>query len=161
MSERTPAAGALADHAAFEADGGGFSVATTAFEARVSVRDTDERAAYHVGMRVPSIDSAVAGETVAPVVQEGWLETFELRLEDVGGVTSLAVSAPSVSLDRAAGEVVVEAVVPADPPHVAADDAKAVVDYVEGTYAEGIIPGYTYREPVSGLIERARSAGER
>ena len=110
---------------------------------------------------MPTIDSAVAGETVAPVVQEGWLETFELRVADVGGVTRLEPTEPDVSIDAATEVVVVETSLPADRPAVAADDAKAVVDFVEGTFVEGIIPGYTYREPVSGLIERARSAGER
>jgi len=160
MTEREAADRALSGHAAFEADGEEFAVTATTFEARVAVEGTTAGPVYAVTVRVPTIDSVVAGETVAPVVQEGWLETFELRVADVGGVTRLEPTAPEVSTDAAAEEVVVETSIPADRPNVAADDAKAVVDFVEGTFVEGIIPGYTYREPVSGLIERARSAGE-
>ncbi len=40
-------------------------------------------------------------------------------------------------------------------PDHGAEDAAALVGYVEGTYVEGLIPGYTYREPASGLLETA------
>jgi hypothetical protein len=36
------------------------------------------------------------------------------------------------------------------------DDAAAFINYVEGTYVQGIIPGYDYREPVARLLDRAR-----
>jgi ATP phosphoribosyltransferase len=42
----------------------------------------------------------------------------------------------------------------------AADIAKAFVEYVEGTYVEGVIPGYEYADPVAGLRQRARQTGE-
>lgn len=38
------------------------------------------------------------------------------------------------------------------------DDAGAVIDYVEGTFVEGIIPGYDYGEPVTSLIQNAKDA---
>jgi len=31
-----------------------------------------------------------------------------------------------------------------------------VIDYVEGTYVQGVIPGYEYGEPVAGLLDRAQ-----
>ena len=40
----------------------------------------------------------------------------------------------------------------------AAADAVATVEYVEGTYVEGIIPGYEYTEPVTVLVQRAADA---
>lgn len=166
MADRERVASELAANDAFEREDGRYVVTTTAFDAAVRLgRDGDGAGGtpdvrLSVTVRVPTIDSVVAGETVAPVVRDGWFETFERRLEDVGGVTRGDVDLPTARHDEAAGEVVVETSLPADRPG-AAEDAKAVVDYVEGTFVEGIIPGYTYREPAAGLVERARSAGER
>jgi hypothetical protein len=39
----------------------------------------------------------------------------------------------------------------------AADVAKAFVEYVEGTYVEGVIPGYEYVGPVAELLNSASS----
>jgi len=159
MTDPERVARAFATHGAFERDDEGFDVRTTALDATVQVDESDRRVV--VTVRVPTIDAVVAGETVAPVVQEGWFETFERRLEDVGGVTVLDPGEPRVSLDEREAQVVVKTSLPAERASVVVEDAKAVVDYVEGTFAEGIIPGYTYREPAAGLVERARSAGER
>ena len=46
-----------------------------------------------------------------------------------------------------------------DDPGRAADIAKTLVEYVEGTYVEGVIPGYEYESPVADLLDRA-SQGE-
>ena len=151
---------ALGRHGAFEREGETFVTSTTAADARVRAEDTGSGARYRVTVRVPTIDAVVAGETVAPVVQEGWFETFERRLEDVGGATRVDPETPTAELDDAVGEVVVETAVEADRPASAADDVKAIVDYVEGTFVEGLIPGYTYREPASSLLDRARSSGQ-
>lgn len=152
---------ALDDHGAFERDDDGFTASTAAVDARVRPETDGTGVVYRVTVRVPTIDAVVAGETVAPVVREGWFETFERRLEDVGGVTRDEPATPTVALDESGDEVVVETAVAADPPGGAAGDVKAIVDYVEGTFVEGLIPGYTYREPAAGLLERARIAGER
>jgi len=151
----------LEEHGAFEREGDGFSTTSAAVDARVRAEADGADVVYRVTVRVPTIDAVVAGETVAPVVREGWYETFERRLEDVGGVTRDEPTAPTVELDESADEVVVETEIEAGHPELAAGDIKAIVDYVEGTFVEGLIPGYTYREPAAGLLERARSAGER
>lgn len=151
---------AIEDHGAFEREDEAFTTSTTAAEARVRLDETDSGVVYRVTVRVPTIDAVVAGETVAPVIQEGWFETFERRLEDVGGATVVDPAPPAAELDESAGEVVVRTTVEPDRPGEAADDVKAVVDYVEGTFVEGLIPGYTYREPAAGLLERARSSGQ-
>lgn len=165
MTESARLAAALDGHGAFERDDDRFVVTTTVFDAVVRIEepsgDEADDVAVTVTVQVPTIDAVVAGETVAEVVQEGWFETFERRLEDVDGVTQVDPDPPAVRLDASNDAVVVETTLRIRRPAVAADDAKAVVDYVEGTYVEGIIPGYTYREPAAGLIERARSAGER
>ena len=44
-------------------------------------------------------------------------------------------------------------------PDRAAGIAKTFVEYVEGTYVEGVVPGYEYQSPVADLLERA-SQGE-
>ena len=46
-----------------------------------------------------------------------------------------------------------------DDPSRAADIAKTLIEYVEGTYVEGVIPGYEYESPVADLLDRA-SQGE-
>lgn len=161
MTEDERAVDALAAHPAFEREDGGFVTSTTATEARATAEETDEGTRVALTIRVPTIDAVVAGETVAPVVREGWLETFERRLEDLGGVARGEVANPTVTVDAETDEVVVETTVESADPHVAAEDAKAVVDSVEGTFVQGLIPGYDYRAPASELLERARSAGER
>ena len=152
------AEGALESHGAFERAGDGFGVTTTPFDASVTVRgDT-----YRVTVRVPILDAVVEGEDVAPVVADGWFETFERRIDAVGGTTRTEPEPPIVDLDPDAGEVVVQFRFETSRPAIGADDAKALVDFVEGTYLLGVIPGYEYREPVAGLLQRAeaRSEGE-
>jgi len=39
------------------------------------------------------------------------------------------------------------------------DDAGALIDFVEGTYVQGVIPGYEYTAPVSDLLSAARQQG--
>ena len=160
-TDRERAERALERHGAFEREGEAFTTTTSAVDARVRVEAVGAGVVFRITARVPTIDAVVAGETVATVVQEGWFETFERRLEDVGGATRADPAAPTATLDEGAEEVVVEAAIEPRRPEGGADDAKAIVDYVEGTFVEGLIPGYTYREPAAGLLERARSAGER
>jgi len=149
---------AFAGHEAYEsADGRTFAVTTTPFEAVVAV-GVDDGVDAAVTVWVPTL-SAAADDHVADVVEEGWLDTFERRMEDAEQALSRGRAvAPTVSVDG--DEVVVEATVEAGAPRPAADDARAFVEYVEGTYMEGVVPGYEYGEPVAGLRRRARQAGE-
>jgi len=151
----------LAEHGAFEDREEGYAVTTTAFDATVQASPAGDAVAYRVAVTVPTLDAAVAGETVAPVVREGWFETFERRIEHPGGATRVDPGTPLVALDLDAGEVRVEITFETSNPARGTEDAKALVDFVEGTYLQGIVPGYDYREPVAGLIERAedRSKG--
>ena len=102
---------------------------------------------------VPTLNATVEGETVAPVVEDGWFETFERRLEDAGNVTDGDVSDPVVTRQ---GETVRVETRIREEPQRAADEAVAVANYVEGTWIEGIIPGYEYDERVSAIRDRAR-----
>ncbi|MFB6296589.1 MAG: DUF5813 family protein [Halobacteriales archaeon] len=145
----------LSDHGAFEERDGGYVVTTTPFEATVNLGDAGSEVSYRIVMVMPTLDAAVEGEEVAPVVQEGWFETFERRVTHVDGVTRVDPDTPLVSLDVEAEEVRVELAFRTSLPDRGAEDAKALIDFVEGTYVQGIVPGYDYGEPVSELVERA------
>jgi hypothetical protein len=64
-------------------------------------------------------------------------------------------------VDLTAGAVIVEFAFTDIDERRGVDDAAAIINYVEGTYVQGIIPGYDYVDPVAGLVDRARQAGER
>lgn len=152
---------AFRDHASFEqVDERTFESVATAFEGRVSVAPADDgHIEYAVQIRVPMLDAVVDGD-VAPVVEDGWYETFALRVEDIGGVTRVDRDLePTVYRDG--DEAVVEVTLVDIDERRGVDDAGAVIDYVEGTYVQGIIPGYDYTDPATGLIDHAReTAGD-
>ncbi len=136
-------------------DDGGYTVTTTAFDGRIEI-DTDENAvALAVTATVPMLDAAT-DDAVAPVVEEGWFETFELRVADVDG--AIRGDDAEVSVRQVGDEAVVTAELRDLDATRAVADAVAVVEFVEGTYVEGIIPGYEYTGPVTQLIQRAADA---
>ncbi|QDX40568.1 DUF5813 family protein [Salarchaeum sp. JOR-1] len=137
----------------FERGDGVFEVVGSDWEASV-VPGEDE---YRVRVEVPTLDAVVEGE-VGETVSEGWFETFSLRVEDVGGVTYAELTAEPVVV-REGGRVTVEAEVEAREGSVA-DDALAVVNYVEGTWFEGIVPGYEYVAEVQEMREQAHQRAE-
>jgi hypothetical protein len=138
-------------HPDFErTDDDAFAVTTTPFE-NTTVADEN---AYRVTVRTPTIDAVVAGEAVADVVADGWFETLERRLDDAHAIAETDDAAPpEIRREDETVSVVVEFV--REDPAGAPEDAKAIVDYVEGTWVQGIIPGYDYREPAASLLERA------
>src|SRR6056297_2173494 len=80
---------AFADHGSFEPadEEDVWTSETTAFDGRVRAEPAaDGRVRFAVTVRVPTLSATTADE-VADVVEEGWTETFELRVVDVGGVT--------------------------------------------------------------------------
>ncbi|MFB6077627.1 MAG: DUF5813 family protein [Halarchaeum sp.] len=137
-------------HGGFEATDAGYAATANDWTATVRL-DGGE---VVVTVRVPTLSAAVrVEEEVADVVEDGWFETFELRVADAPNVTRAeAVAVPTV--ERADGEVVVTVRLAARGGN-AASDALAVVNYVEGTWFEGIVPGYDYREDVQDLRDRA------
>jgi len=151
---------AFRDHDAFDRIGEDrFESTTTTFDAVVEASENDGRIDYVVRVRVPSLTAAVAGD-VSEVVEEGWAETFELRVADADGVVRGDHDIdPAVELT--AGEVSVEFAFTDINERRGVDDAAALINYVEGTYVQGIIPGYEYVDPVAGLIDQARQVGDR
>jgi len=134
---------------------GGYAVRTTAFEGIVEVGADGGAAVFTVTVAVPMLD-AVTEDAVASVVEEGWFETFELRIDDVDG--AIRGDDATVSVRQDGDEAVVEVELRDPDATRAAADAVAVVEYVEGTYVEGIIPGYEYTEPVTLLVQQAADA---
>jgi len=153
---------AFGAHEAYERDGDGFRLTTTTFDARVTATATDDRAlAYEATVRAPML-STVADEAVEPAVEEGWFDTYDRRLAGAAG----AVRA-DVTVDHGVRSIDGDAVATfrfewgnADR---APDVAKAIAEYAEGTYVEGVVPGYEYGDPVASMLSAATQGegGER
>ncbi|WP_208023525.1 DUF5813 family protein [Halorussus pelagicus] len=116
--------------------------------------DGDATSKYRIEVRTPMLDAVVEGEEVAEVVEDGWFETLELRLGDAHTVANADAAPPEI--EREGEEVVVTVEFASSDPEQAVEDALAVVEYVEGTWVQGIIPGYDYREPAASLRQNAR-----
>lgn len=157
MTDRLEAAErALATQGGFERRDGSFAATSTPFAAEVTLESTADAVRYELELELPTLDAVVAGESVADVVLDGWFETLDRRLQDVDGALRAEAAEPQVVLDEATETVTVIAAFETPRPDHGAEDAAALVGFVEGTYMEGLIPGYTYREPVAGLLEQAR-----
>jgi hypothetical protein len=151
---------AFRDHDSFErVDEERFESTTTTFDAIVEAGERDGRIDYVVRVRAPSLSAAADGD-VATVVEEGWLETFELRVADADGVVR-GDHALDPTVDLTGEDIVVEFAFTDINERRGVDDAAALINYVEGTYVQGIIPGYEYVDPVAGLVDQARRAGGR
>ena len=149
---------AFGDHDSFEREGDAWVSVTTAFDGAVGVEPADEgRIRFTVTVRVPAL-SAVTEDEVADVVEDGWADTFERRAVDVGGVTRREREFDPV-VERDAEEIAVTYAFTDINERRGVDDANALINFVEGTYVQGVIPGYEYTEPVSGVISSARRQG--
>ncbi|MFW6265262.1 MAG: DUF5813 family protein [Halanaeroarchaeum sp.] len=141
---------ALSAHPRFEETGSQFVPTQTTFDARVRVTDGTVR----IENDLPTLNAVVENETVAPVVEDGWFETFERRVTDAEGVTRTDdVDVRAVEREAATVTVVTE-IEPS--PGTAGEDVVAIVSFVEGTWMEGIIPGYEYVPKVQRVRDRAR-----
>ena len=148
----------FASHSSFEPrDEGTFEAVTTPFEGTVEADAGDDgRIEVSIRVTVPLLN-AVTEDEVAPVVEDGWCETFELRVRDIGGIFRTERDLePTVT--REPDSVVVETGFTDINENRVVDDAGAVIDFVEGTFVQGIIPGYEYPEPVTSIISQARRA---
>jgi hypothetical protein len=146
-------------HDAFERDGDAYLVSTTAFEGRVTAVDGPEYlSAYTVTIRVPTLAAATADD-VGDAVQSGWFETLERRLEDAPTATRSDVELATFDVEEDGEDIYVTYGFEWGNADRAAEIAKAFVEYVEGTYVEGVIPGYEYLEPVSDLVSAASQDG--
>lgn len=135
-----------------EEESGVFAVDALDFEATVTVGEESVTLVH----QLPTLAATVVGEPVAPVVEEGWEETFERRVEDVTGVVD-PVAGPTVETD---GETVRVTMELDDGGKPVAEAVRHAVDFVESTWVEGIIPGYDYDERVQQIRNRAMETGE-
>ncbi|MFB6117937.1 DUF5813 family protein [Halosegnis sp.] len=154
---------AFGTHEAFERDeeGDGYLLTTTVFETRVIAAETDGWAnRYTLTVRTPMLSTAVDGE-VGPDLESGWFDTLRRRLEDAPGAVREDVELSAFELRQEGPDAVAEFSFEwgnADrAPHI----AKAFAEYAEGTYVEGIIPGFDYGEPVDSLLSTASQGDER
>jgi hypothetical protein len=147
-------------HDAYTVTGEAASVTTTTFEGTVVVAEADVEWAerYVVTVTVPTL-SAAASDDVGSAVESGWLDTFERRLEDAPKATRASVDLEAFNVTASDGTVTVTYEFTSGSPATAAGIAKTFVEYVEGTYVEGIVPGYDYQPPVSNLLQQAQSGG--
>ncbi len=158
---------AFADHGSFEREREAdsererdavWTSVTTPFDGEVAVDTVDAgRIRFDVTVTVPTL-SATAADDVADVVEDGWYETFELRVVDVGGVTH-GDHAFDPDIDRDGDVITITFSFTEIDERRGVDDAGALINYVEGTYVQGVIPGYEYVEPVSDLISAAKRQG--
>lgn len=144
-------------HTAYSTEDGEYILGTTAFDSRVVASESDADSwmlRYRLTVRTPTLASAVE-EDVGPSLREGWFETFKRRLEDAPGAVREDITLDDFSARSDDGEAIAEFAFQFGNSDRAPDVAKAIAEYVEGTYVEGIVPGYTYRPPVSELLSNA------
>lgn len=146
------------NHETFETASDGYAVTTTAFDGTVTISES-ETTSYTVTVWVPTLDAATEGE-VGDIVQLDWFETLERRLEDAPRATRTSVTLDTFDVKEVGEEVRVTYEFSTGFPETGADVAKTFVEFVEGTYVEGIIPGYEYEPPVSDLISSASQSGD-
>jgi len=150
---------AVDSHRAFESDADAETIVstTTAFDGVVDAASTADGVSFSVTVTVPMLNT-VTDDELASIVEDGWYETFERRVTNVGAIfrTERALTPQATHDDH---EAVVTATLTDTNVERGVDDAAALIDFVEGTYVQGIIPGYTYTDPVAGLLEQARAAG--
>jgi hypothetical protein len=143
----------------FVASGEGYVVETTSFEGHVTASEREDfRTDYEVTIRAPTLQAATADE-VGEAVADGWFETPERRLEDAPKATRVVVELDDYTVERDGEDVVVTYRYSLGGEREAADVAKAFVEYVEGTYVEGIVPGYDYVGVVADLLNSASTGG--
>jgi hypothetical protein len=146
---------AFATHDAYESQEGKYALTTTPFDGHVAAEDEF----YRVTVTMPRLDAAT-DEPVDEVVEEGWFETLSLRLADAAGATRAGIDVTEPTVERRGEAVVIEWELAHDDSARVAAAAKALIEYAEGTYVEGIVPGYSYQSPVADLIARARTEGD-
>lgn len=159
-----PARRAFEGHDAFDPrpDPGTYDCVTTPFEVEATAESHENEgrdARFRLRVTVPAL-AAVTEEEVGPAVAEGWFDSLERHLVDAATVAEVEpTTGPTV--ERVDDRIELTVAFPAWSASAGIDDVKTIVEYIEGTYVQSVIPGYTYQSPVTGLLAAAGTrAGE-
>ena len=99
---------AVDSHRAFDPESDAettFVSTTTAFDGVVDAESTDDGVSFAVTVTVPML-STVTDDDLAPIVEDGWYETFERRVTDVGAIFRIERElTPAVSHDGSEADV--------------------------------------------------------
>lgn len=137
-----------------------YALTTTPFDTAVSITGTADGSVQMVlTARVPMLSAAVI-DSVGPAVEDGWFETLEVRLADAPMATRAALELDQFSLRRDGDTAIATFGFEWDDPEEAVAIARTLGEYVEGTYVEGVVPGYEYDDPVAELLARAASGDD-
>ena len=148
--------GAFDRHSRFTVEDGTVRLAGTPFTGAVDIGVNDETATYLITVTAPSLDAVVTDQSVSEVILAGWAETYERRIEGADGVTpEIATVDSDVEWDQHTLTVQMTVRRPATAP-APTDGIAALMQFIEGTYLQGVIPGYEYGPPVDKMLERAR-----
>jgi len=161
MTDETPdrLSDAFETHDAFEAVADGYELTTTAFEAVVRAVPGEPSDQYTVVVHAPTLDGATADD-VGPTIAEDWRETLTRRLESAPKSTRARVDLDAMTVEEAGDQLSITYQFSWGNPERAVDIAKTFIEYVEGTYVEGIVPGFDYEPPVAELLSTASQSGE-
>ncbi|MFC7072195.1 DUF5813 family protein [Halovenus rubra] len=157
-AERSSADRNLSHHNAFEQADTGYRLSTVVFDVTVTTTEQPDGFQYTVDIVAPSLSAATADD-VGQTVQTDWFETLERRLADAPNATRTSVELDEIQVTDQGETVSIQYRFTRPDPTVGPDICKTFAEYVEGTYVEGIVPGYEYVSPVSNLLSNA-SQGE-
>lgn len=150
---------AVRSHDAFESQTDGYQVTTSAFDSTVITTQQDESFQFTVAISVPHIRVATV-EEVGPTVATDWFETFERRLEEAPNATRKTVELDEFDVTETSSSAEIVYRFSRVSPTSGLDIAKTLTEFVEGTYVEGVIPGYEYTGAVADLLGAASQGGE-
>ncbi len=108
-----------------------------------------------VQITVPTLDAVTADEEIGSAVVDGWFETLQLRLEDVATATTHDDEDIALTVTRNAEEITITYRITLRRPDQMDKEVSAIAQFVEGTYLQGVVPGYEYEDPVASLMAAA------
>lgn len=159
MGDDTNRRAAFTRHGGFAVGPSGIRVETSPFRATVEIESGSATVSYTVSIEMPTLAAVVEGESVGDVVHEGWAETLARRIREAHHAASEIENASyDISWDReeVTAHITIRRPSAAHPP---TDAIVSLVQYVEGTYLQGVIPGYDYGPPVDEMLSAARQRG--
>ncbi len=141
----------LARHGDVRTESTPIEYTATPFETTIEISEDTTQ----LTILLPTLRAVVQGETVGDAVADGWFETLSRRLADAPKATSLSATTIELSIDREPSVVRVQYWVSHQAPAQLAETITALVQFTEGTYLQGAIPGYEYDDPIASMLSQA------